>query len=80
MGFPTHSIDGRNGGKVLVSGDGAVTGAFYCIQVLEEAVLHADTAVSITDLAGKTIPLGVSVFGRFTTIRVTSGTVVAYYA
>jgi hypothetical protein len=79
MGFPTISVDGTAGGQVLAP-SGTTTGHFYAVQALEASVLHGDTVGNVSDLNGVTISAGLTVFGRWTSIKVTSGKVLAYNA
>ena len=79
MGFPNISVDGTAGGQVLAP-SGTTTGHFYAVQALEASVLHGDTVGNVTGLNGTDIPVGLVVFGRWTSIKVTSGKVVAYNA
>ena len=80
MGFPSISTDGTAGGQVLTSASGATTGHFYAITTLEGSVLAAATVGNVTGLVGVSVSAGLTVFGRWTSITVTSGTVVAYNA
>lgn len=80
MGFPNISVDGTAGAQVLTSSSGATTGHFYAVQALEASVLHGDTVGNVTGLNGTDIPVGLVVFGRWTSITVTSGKIVAYNA
>jgi hypothetical protein len=52
---------------------------FFCIDVIATAVFNAATAGNFTGtLAGVSFPAGSKVYGSYTTITLTSGTVVAY--
>jgi len=53
---------------------------FVALLALEATVLHADTVCSsCTDsLSGAPIPAGIEVTGYFSTVRLTSGKVLAY--
>jgi hypothetical protein len=80
MGFPSISTDGTAGGQVLTTASGAVTGQFYAIQALASAQLHRDTVGNVSGLVGVALPAGTTVFGRWTSLRLGDGTVLAYNA
>lgn len=77
MNVNVRNQSGQNGGKVLTSGQNS-TGDFGAIQCI--------TSTSFTTLDGNidnatsigTVPAGTTIFGRFKTITVSSGIVVAY--
>lgn len=60
------------------------TGSFYCIQVIDDAVLNTDDSVvksGVTNLAGLdtiTLDAGIRIYMPFTTIKLVSGLVIAY--
>ena len=65
------------------------TGSFVAIQCLEETVFNVLTPEDTTNgygvgsyngnsMASETIPAGVTIYGRWTTIDLTSGLVIAY--
>ncbi len=82
MGSPAdYNLQGQNGGRVITSASGAVTGTFRWLQVVTDTVLSVFTAPNITNATGLqtiTIPAGVGIGGRITAITVTSGVVIAY--
>lgn len=53
------------------------TGSWFCLHALDDAVIAAVTG-NATNLAGKTISKGDSIFGRFTAITLTSGILTCY--
>lgn len=67
-------------GAVYITGTGATTGKFGAIQALAEATLHADTVCDYDGAAvsGLVIPAGETIYGTFTTLKLTSGKVIAY--
>jgi len=83
MGNPAdYNMQGQGGGIVLNAGDSA-SGKFRWIQVINDAVIDDLISNNITDndkLEDITIPAGVGIGGMFTSINVTSGVVIAYYA
>jgi hypothetical protein len=70
----------------VLTGADSATGNFRWIQAIEDSVLLADSGetagnlADIINLDGKTIPAGAGLGGIFTKVRISSGTVVAYYA
>ena len=84
MSFPVKTTDGSNGG-VLVSTEAPESGRFYCLQALtSECKLDNATVGNIEGLSPLTeppiIPIGSPIFGRWTTVAVDNGTLIAYYA
>jgi len=78
----SYDLQGQGGGIVLEASDSA-SGKFRWIQVISDAVIDDLTSDNITDddkLEDITIPAGVGIGGMFTSINVTSGVVIAYYA
>jgi hypothetical protein len=71
----------RSGGKII-TGTTEVTGKFGAIQALSATVVAAATTVSpgklVGTMAALPIPAGTTIFGNFTSITLTSGTVIAY--
>jgi hypothetical protein len=68
---------GQNGYSFASDG-GSLTGEFYCFQAMVESVVSA-TSVKGDSLTSVTIPAGTVVSGDFSSISVTTGSVVAYY-
>jgi hypothetical protein len=50
--------------------------AIYCVTA---TVLNAATQSNVSGLAGVTLPVGTWVYGIFSIIKLTSGSVIAYY-
>ena len=70
-------------GVVFIDGDSAqneITGPFVAITALSDAAVDiSECNMSyITDVADFTIPKGVTIFGRFESIELDSGKVLAY--
>jgi hypothetical protein len=81
MNADAYQLQGGNGGTVVTAASGTVTGSFRWVSVVEAAVLEAITSTltgSATLLITKTLPAGVGIGGVTTSIKVTSGTVIAY--
>lgn len=76
----SYDLQGQGGGIVLTDGDG-VSGDFRWIQVLTDTEFGGVSSSNIEDIFTKlngTIPAGVGIGGKFTTINITSGIVIAY--
>ena len=71
------------GGKAFTSADGAVTGNFRWVQIVNDAVFSGFTS-NIADGATKLItithPAGTGIGGIITGFTITSGVVIGYYA
>jgi hypothetical protein len=67
---------GQNGFKLL-SGTDTSTERFYAIQALEDAIISA-TVETGDPLSATTLTAGTVVYGPFTGITMTSGSVIAY--
>ncbi len=67
-------------GAVTETGTTAVTGNFYAIQVITDAVLasYTDASGSGDSLVGTTLVAGTILYGSFTAFTLTSGAVRAY--
>jgi TRAP-type C4-dicarboxylate transport system permease large subunit len=77
----SYDLQGQGGGRVITSASGAVTGTFRWIQVVTDTVfsaLSSSNVANASSLQTVTIPAGVGLGGRFESITVTSGVVVAY--
>ena len=72
---------GQNG-CILIDDTDAHTGPFVAITALEDAAVDVSECDMsfITDVADFTIPKGTTLFGRFTSIELDSGKVIAYNA
>ena len=70
---------GQNG-AVIIDGTDEITGPFVAITALSDAAVDiSECNMSyITDVADFTIPKGVTIFGRFESIELDSGKVLAY--
>lgn len=66
---------GQNG--LVVASAGTYTDDYISILALEESIITA-TGDNITDFTSVTIPAGVNIPGVFTSVVVTSGTVILY--
>lgn len=79
-------------GAVFIGDTTAVTGDFCRIDILAATVFHADMAAAwpeFSDGAGPqlvgntstiTVPVGTSIYGQFSKVRLDSGSVIAYKA
>ena len=67
-------------GVVLIDDTVEHTGPFVAITALSDAAVDVSECDMsfITDVADFTIPKGVTIFGRFTSIELDSGSVLAY--
>jgi uncharacterized protein YcgI (DUF1989 family) len=67
-------------GLILIDDTNAHTGPFVAIQALEDAVVDVSECDMsfIEDVADFTIPAGLTIYGRFTSIELDSGKVLAY--
>jgi TRAP-type C4-dicarboxylate transport system permease large subunit len=77
----SYDLQGQGGGRVITSASGAVTGTFRWIQVVTDTVfsaLSSSNVANASSLQTVTIPAGVGLGGRFESITVTSGVVIAY--
>ncbi len=68
-------------GVILIDDTDAHTGPFVAIQALEDSVVDVSECDMswIEDVADFTIPAGLTIYGRFTSIELDSGKVLAYY-
>jgi hypothetical protein len=74
---PNVRTTNRQNGSIVIANTNAVTGEFVAIDVLEAT--EFDTVVgNCTGLDGETVPAGMTIDGLFTSIQLTSGTVIAY--
>jgi hypothetical protein len=67
-----------NGGQVI-TGTGVTTGSWTEIRVLTTAVFTTLTG-NLSNVGSTSFPAGTIINGRFTTITLASGSVVAYHA
>ena len=74
---------GREGGKIIKDTN-TKTGNFYAISFYEDSTISAITikdangAAFIGSLAGETLPAGYVLYGKITSIKLTSGACIAY--
>jgi hypothetical protein len=80
----SYQLQGQQGGQVYTSADGAVTGSFRWIQIVNDTVFSAIASPNVTNASTKLItithPAGTGLGGLFTGFTVTSGVVIAYTA
>jgi hypothetical protein len=75
-------LQGNNGYHVVNSGEGAVSGNFRWIQVIQDATfsdITDSTATNVADLENISIAAGIGFGGNITSITVSAGTVLAYH-
>jgi hypothetical protein len=73
---------GKTGGKYIATTSELTPDSdheFYAIQVIADIVITAITG-NVTGLNGATITAGQVVYGRFTSITLASGSIIAYQA
>ena len=78
----SYDLQGQGGGQYIDSSSGIVNGDFRWIQVITDTVfdnLISGNINNIEDVAGLTISAGIGIGGRFSTIALASGVVIAYY-
>ena len=81
----SYDLQGQGGGVVVNASAGTITGDFRWIQAISDTVISDIQSSNIGDAyllssGGLSIPAGVGIGGRFSSITLTSGTVIAYYA
>ena len=85
----SHNIALGQGGAKFISDTAVHTGSFVAITMLEDTEFNALTPEDTTNgygvgsyngntMASETIPKGVTIFGKWTTIDLTSGLIIAY--
>jgi hypothetical protein len=83
MGNPSdYNMQGQGGG-VVISDSTTVNGNFRWIQVITDCEMQDIVSSNISNSVGlvsKNIPAGVGIGGKFTSITLSTGTVIAYYA
>ena len=78
----SYDLQGQGGG-VAISDGSTYTGNFRWIQFVTDSEIGAIASSNITSvsaLASITVPAGVGIGGKFTSIQLTSGAAIAYYA
>ena len=81
MASDAYVLRGGNGGHMLDSGEGAVTGEFGDVVCLTTTVIAAITnplIENISALATVSLPAGTRIGGLTTSITLTSGQAIAY--
>ena len=80
--YARHPFDsGASGGILINSYFAAITGNFYAIQIISAAVFASGGLVGNLGgdtYNGVTFPAGTTIFGNFSSIKLVSGTVIAY--
>ena len=83
MGNPAdYNMQGQGGGLYIDETTGQIDGNWRWIQVITDAVFNDITSSNIDDLSnisGVTVPAGIGIGGRFSSINLASGSVIAYY-
>jgi len=78
----SYDLQGQGGG-IVIDNTGPVTGNFRWIQGITDFVIGNIVSSNISNasfLIGSTIPAGVGIGGKFTSITLSTGIVIAYYA
>ena len=84
MGFPNARITNRTSGSQLITGTGQVTGEFVSIDSIDNATKFEVLTGNQTGIANVTagsaivIPIGTTIDGIFTAIKLHAGSVIAY--
>jgi len=75
-----RQVLGQKGFRKLTTGGSGTSGEFYrAITVLDDAVIST-TSEAGDNLTALSIPAGVTIYGLFSAVSVTSGDVIAYIA
>ena len=78
----SYDLQGQGGG-VAISDGSTYTGNFRWIQFVTDSEIGAIASSNISNaagFAGVLVPAGVGIGGKFTSIQLTSGAAIAYYA
>jgi hypothetical protein len=78
----SYDLQGQGGGLYIDEATGQIDGNWRWIQVITDAVFNDITSSNIDDLSnisGVTVPAGIGIGGRFSSINLASGSVIAYY-
>lgn len=81
MSNTSYKLQGGDGGRVLNSGEGEVSGGYKWLQMVEDTVfsnLESSNLENVIDLVGVTHLAGSGIGGNFDVIQVASGTCIAY--
>ena len=65
-------------GSVVIADTTATAGTFCAIYALADTVINAATVSNVSGISGITLSAGQWLYGWFTSIKLTSGSVVAY--
>jgi hypothetical protein len=67
-------------GAIYITNTTARTGRFWAITALEATVVNTDTVADYRgdSISALPIPVGTTIYGNFTSIKLTSGKVLAY--
>jgi len=67
-------------GAIYITNTTARTGRFWAITALEATVVNTDTVADYQgdSISALPIPVGTTIYGNFTSIKLTSGKVLAY--
>jgi hypothetical protein len=79
----SYDLQGQGGGLYIDETTGVISGNWRWIQVITDAVFNDITSSNIDGLSlisGVTIPAGIGIGGRFSSIDLQSGVIIAYYA
>ena len=79
----SYDLQGQGGGLYIDETTGVINGDWRWIQVITDTVFNDITSSNIVDfdlIISKTIPAGIGIGGRFSSIDLASGAVIAYYA
>ena len=78
----SYDLQGQGGG-IVIADTNTVTGNFRWIQGITDFQIQYITSSNISNadgITGNDIPAGVGIGGRFTSITLNDGVVIAYYA
>jgi hypothetical protein len=78
----SYDLQGQGGG-IVISDSETYTGNFRWIQVIADCEIEAivsSNIINVAEVSGFAIPAGIGIGGKFTSIKLTSGVVIAYYA
>jgi len=74
-----NPFDSGGNGGIVISDTSAHTGNFYAFQVVTAATLNTNGTVgNLTNANGVSFPVGMIVYGVFTSLQLVSGSVIAY--
>jgi hypothetical protein len=84
MGFPNNRITNRTSGSQLITGATQVTGEWASIDSIDNATKfevltgNATGVANVTSGSAIAIPIGTTIDGIFTAIKLHAGSVIAY--